>query len=258
MRNDLLPNLRRIRESSTARWRHHGAVSARLAIGILVICLGAIRLLDNLELIDSQAPLHYFWPAAFFAIGISTLIAPDVRVDRRWAYVWLFLGAWTLANQAGWIHFGFWDVAFPLLLLFLGARLVQRALNQGSGDGSGDPANSQGAPGGPSQRRIFALLSGSEVRSFTQPIRDTEATAILSGIKLDLTSAQIEGERATLQVTAVMGGIEIYAPSDWTIVSDVLPILGAYVDKRRPTATVPTKTLFISGVVVMGGVEVKN
>ena len=59
-------------------------------------------------------------------------------------------------------------------------------------------------------------------------------------------------------VIRAMGGIEIYAPSEWSIVSEVTPILGAYIDKRRPTATVPTKTLFIDGLVLMGGVEVKN
>jgi hypothetical protein len=61
-----------------------------------------------------------------------------------------------------------------------------------------------------------------------------------------------------LNVTAIMGGIEIFAPSEWSIVSEVTPILGAYIDKRRPTTTPPSKTLFIDGVVLMGGVEVKN
>jgi len=245
---------RRDRQSRHQRLSHplpRGVVQARLVVGLTVIALGAIFLAGNLDWIDTRAPLRYFWPAAFLALGVSLLISPNIRADgkitdRRWGFVWMFVGAWLFAYQLHWIDFGFWDIAFPMILLFVGARLVQRALNA--------PTTEQPAE----QTRAYAFLSGSEMRTFTQPIKDAEVVAILSGIKLDLTGAQIDGERATLQVTAIMGGIEIYAPSDWNVVSDVMPILGAFVDKRRPTATVPTKTLHIGGVVLMGGVEVKN
>jgi hypothetical protein len=236
-----------------------GSVSARLVVGLTVIALGIIYLAGNLDIIDTRAPLRYFWPAVFTALGVAMLIAPRAGLDgkpvgvadRRWGFVWLFVGFWLFAYQFHWIDFGFWDVAFPLLLLFIGGRLVQRAMNPPSGEG-GEPSAAE------KSHRAFAFLSGAEVRTFTQPIRNAEAVAIMSGIKLDLTSAQIEGDRATLDVTAIMGGIEIYAPSDWNIVSDVMPILGAFVDKRRPTAVIPTKTLFVDGLVLMGGVEVKN
>jgi len=229
-----------------------GMVSARLVVGISVIAFGLLYLAGNLDLIDTRAPLRYFWPAVFAAIGIAMLIAPTVRadgrmVDKRWAYVWLFLSLWLFAYQFHWIDFGFWDLAVPLVLLFVGGRLVQKALQ--------DPTSDQ--PSG-EQSRIYAFLSGSEMRTFTQPVKDMEVVAILSGVKLDLATAQVDGDKASLQVTAVMGGVEIYAPSDWNIVSDVMPILGAFVDKRRPTSTVPTKTLHIGGLVLMGGVEVKN
>jgi hypothetical protein len=151
-----------------------------------------------------------------------------------------------------WISFGIKKLVFPLILLAVGARLVQRAANTPTGTVTDGVNQSFG------QTRIFAVLSGSERRTFTQPLKDAEVVSIMSGVKLDLTNAVIESERATLDVTAIMGGIEIYAPSEWSIVSEVTPILGAYIDKRRPTASVATKTLFISGLVLMGGVEVKN
>jgi hypothetical protein len=34
--------------------------------------------------------------------------------------------------------------------------------------------------------------------------------------------------------------------------------MGGFIDKRRPTSTIPTKTLVITGFVVMSGIEVKN
>jgi len=229
-----------------------GSASPRLIIGLMIVVLGIIYLAGNLDIIDTRVPFRFVPPALFAALGIGILMSPSTRpdgraVDKRWAYVWLLVSAWLFAYQFHWVDIGFWDLVFPILLLFFGARLVQRAL--ASDDKPGD---------GSQQTRAFAFLSGAELRTFTQPIKESEVLAILSGVKLDLTSAQIEGDSATLQITAVMGGVEIYAPSDWNIVSDVLPILGAYADKRRPTATVPTKTLYISGIVLMGGIEVKS
>jgi hypothetical protein len=252
---------RDLKESLRDSLPRRGSVSARLVVGLTVVALGIIYLAGSLDIIDTRAPLRYFWPALFCALGGAMLIAPRAGVDgkpagiadRRWGFVWLFIGLWGFAYHFHWVDIWFWDIAFPLLLLFVGVRLVQRAMNPvpPTVDGQSQPTDEK-------SHRVFAFLSGSEVRTYTQPIQSAEAVAILSGIKLDLTSAQIEGDRATLDVTAVMGGIEIYAPSDWKIVSDVMPILGAYVDKRRPTAVVPTKTLFIGGLVLMGGVEVKN
>jgi predicted membrane protein len=254
---------RRERRAALRNWRRNnsifggepmrGAASPRLIVGLMIVVLGIIYLAGNLDIIDTRVPLRFIPPALFAAVGIGMLMSPSVRpdgraVDKRWAFVWLFISAWLFAYQFHWIDIGFWDLVFPVLLLFVGARLVQRALNS--------PDEKSGESG--QQTRAFAFLSGAELRTFTQPIKESEVMAILSGVKLDLTSAQIEGDSATLQVTAIMGGVEIYAPSDWNIVSDVLPILGAYVDKRRPTATIPTKTLHITGIVLMGGVEVKS
>jgi len=240
------------RVATRDRWPmcQSGSISPRLVIGLLITALGVIYMAGNLDLIDTRAPLRYFWPAAFSAIGVALLMVRGSVANRRWGVVWLFAGLWMLAYQARWIDVDIWEIAVPLILLALGARLVQRALKESQGGEA--PAEAK------EQTRIFALLSGSESRTFTQPIKDAEIVSLLSGVKLDLSSAVIEGDRATLQVTAVMGGIEIYAPSEWNIVSEVTPILGAFIDKRRPTANPTTKTLFVTGLIVMGGVEVKN
>jgi hypothetical protein len=42
------------------------------------------------------------------------------------------------------------------------------------------------------------------------------------------------------------------------VTSEVTTLLAGFIDKRRPTSVVPTKTLIIKGMVVMSGVEIKN
>jgi predicted membrane protein len=106
--------------------------------------------------------------------------------------------------------------------------------------------------------RSFALMSGCELRPVSRPFRGADLTAVMGGIKLDLADTRMEADSATVEVFAFWGGIEIYVPPDWTVTSKVTTLLGGFVDKRRPTSVVPTKTLVVQGMVVMGGIEVKN
>jgi predicted membrane protein len=105
---------------------------------------------------------------------------------------------------------------------------------------------------------LFACMSGHETRSVTSPFKEAEATAIMGGIKLDFANVTMDGDQATLDVTIIMGGIDLYVPPDWNVNIQALPLLGAAVDKRRPSNVVPTKTLTIRGTILMGGLEIKN
>ena len=73
------------------------------------------------------------------------------------------------------------------------------------------------------------------------------------------------GEQAVINVFAMMGGHEVWVPSGWTVVSEVMPVLGSVEDKRLPGARRDTASpnrrtprLVLRGVVVMGGLTIKS
>jgi predicted membrane protein len=230
--------------------QHHftnGVISPRLVIGLLIIGLGVMALASTLGLMEDHHPMRFFWSLVFLSIGLSLLVDRTDTSRRNWGWIWLGIGAWTFAHQMHWVSVGFWQIVFPIILLFVGARLVTRSMSP-----------PKEGPGDTNQLRIFACMSGHETRSFNNPFKDGEATAILGGVKLDFMQTQMDGDQATLDVTVVMGGIEIYAPPDWNVNIQALPLLGAAIDKRRPSTVVPTKTLTIRGTILMGGLEIKN
>ena len=106
--------------------------------------------------------------------------------------------------------------------------------------------------------RSFAFMSGCEMRPVSRPFRGADLTAVMGGVKLDLTDARMEGEVAVIDVFAFWGGVEVHVPPDWSVTSKVTTLLGGFIDKRRPTSVIPTKTLVLRGTVVMSGIEVKN
>jgi predicted membrane protein len=264
-----------------------GVFSARFAIGVAIIALGAMFLFDSLDWIEARDILRTAWPLIFVVIGIAILSRRRHGRRRNEGWAFIVVGLWIFLSKVGLFDFSFWGILFPLVLLFVGGMLVYRSLRPPRIEVSFDPADapkpnaethtgSSDAPFTSPRRnasgssfvrheeehaeyiRTFAMLSGSEMRPTSRPFRGADLSAVLGGVNLDLTSARMEGDIARIDVFAFCGGIEIHVPPDWTVTSKVATLLGAFSDKRRPTTTLPTKTLVVDGFAVMGGIEVKN
>jgi hypothetical protein len=109
---------------------------------------------------------------------------------------------------------------------------------------------------------LFAVLGEARRASNDNPLRGGEMTAIMGGCILDLRQATIPpGGRAVITVLACMAGHEIWVPASWVVISEVIPVLGASEDKRLPPLepyAPDAPRLVLKGMVLMGGVEIKN
>jgi predicted membrane protein len=101
-----------------------------------------------------------------------------------------------------------------------------------------------------------AFLGGVQREYDSSTFRGGEAEAIMGGIDLDFRGAAIEGNEATLDVTAVMGGVKVRIPRTWNVVNQVEAVLGGV--KDRTTKGNGNKQLVITGTVLMGGLEIRN
>lgn len=243
--------------------RQHDMFSTRLIVGILIIFLGGTLLADNLGWIESRHILRALWPLVLVAIGVGMVRNPLHRRSRGWGWVLITVGFWIFAAKLGWVHVSLGQLLLPGILLFVGGVLVFRSLTGPPGaPDAAKPAPTAEGQAPPSDHaeyvRSFAMLSGHELRPVSRPFRGADLSAIMGGIKLDLTSARMEGDSAVIEVFAFWGGVEIYVPPDWTVTSEVTTLLAGFIDKRRPTSVVPTKHLIVKGMVVMSGVEIKN
>ena len=260
-------------------------MSTRLIVGLLIILLGGTLLADNLGWFEARHVLRSLWPLALVAVGIAMIRHPEHKRSRAWGWVLVTIGIWIFADKIGWIHVSLGQLILPGILLFVGGVLVFRSLSgppsgttpssttsSSSGATNGTSGTTNGTSTGSTSSsfagaqssdqaefvRSFAMLSGHELRPVSRPFRGADLNAIMGGIKLDLTSARMEGDTAVIEVFAFWGGVEIYVPPDWTVTSEVTTLLAGFIDKRRPTSIVPTKHLVVKGMVVMAGVEIKN
>jgi hypothetical protein len=102
-----------------------------------------------------------------------------------------------------------------------------------------------------------AVLGGVNRGNNSRTFRGGDLTAVMGGCQIDLRNASIEGE-AVIDVFAMWCGVEIRVPENWSVSGRVTTILGGYEDKSRPPRDAATQRLVLRGMVIMGGIEIKN
>ncbi|MES3020064.1 MAG: DUF5668 domain-containing protein [Pseudomonadota bacterium] len=227
------------------------SLPGQVILGLAVVGVGVLYLLDNLGLIHFRNEIG-FVPIALIVFGVIKLF--DTRSPNGYLFgaVLVAIGVFLVLKRLGLPYFNLRSL-WPLILIGLGASVIYKALKGRSRIALGMP---DGSVSDDSVIDATAILGGFERRITTQNFRGGEATAIMGGCELDLREASIDGE-AVLNVVAVLGGITLKTPPDWTVILHGTPILGGFEEK---TAKPPhgNKRLIITGYAIMGGVEVRN
>jgi predicted membrane protein len=225
-------------------WR----LSPQLLLGLFIIGVGIVLTLDNLGILYADEVLRY-WPAGLIAIGLLKL--SQSRGGRGGGFAGLLFisaGTWLLLETIGIVRVSARE-AWPLVLVFIGAAIVWQGLRGGRPRGPRTDGNDT--------LSAAAVLGGISRGNNSAAFQGGELTAVMGGLEIDLRQAHIDGE-AVLNVFAMWGGIDIRVPEDWTVIGRVTPILGGVEDKTRPPQAATSQRLVLQGLVIMGGIDVKN
>jgi predicted membrane protein len=216
-------------------------VTPRVVLGLGVMLAGLVLALDSLGLVEGGA-LFRFWPLAVIAVGIVKWLSPAPQ--RMSALFWIVAGVALLLMTLGHMSFaGVWAI----LLFLVGAKIAWKALRP------------MAAPTDPAAALdLLQFMGGTKTVVTTTDFKGGQATAVMGGVEIDLRHASMpEGRAAVLDTFAFWGGIEIRVPDDWEVVSQGSAALGGFVNNARsqPGAR---RRIIVTGLAIMGGVEVKN
>jgi predicted membrane protein len=242
---------------------------SQVVMGLLVIAMGLLFLLDNLDIIDFHHAIA-FWPMVFIVAGLVKMFDTGSPNNYLVGGFLVAIGAVMVSNRLG-LFYVSWHTLWPLMLIGIGVLVLYRAVDAGRRRQGRVDLRKSGAPAGAGWQQtgafagksgaddvvdITAILGGFE-RSITSPaFRGGEVSAILGGCELDMRGASIDGE-AVLNVFVFMGGITIKCPPDWTVVLHGSPIIGGFEEKTaHPLQN--NKRLIVTGYVILGGLEVRN
>jgi predicted membrane protein len=239
--------------------------SPQLVVGLVIIFIGVIFTLDNLNLVDARRVLHY-WPALLVVYGVSKLADTQNLPGRVWGSIAVLVGSLMLLDRLDLIAFRLHDW-WPLVLIGIGGSLLVRSASRRpapeAAPGAANDASPAIAPapapepGSDSTVSLFALLGGFERTNNSQDFRGGDLTSIMGGCELDLRRASIKSE-AVIDIFALWGGVSIKVPEDWSVSVQGFPIMGAIEDRTRPPAGGSGKRLIVKGYAIMGGAEITN
>ena len=222
--------------------------TGRLIFGLAMVGLGVLWTLQNLDVPGASEVLRW-WPALLLVYGFVRFTGLDGTRRVVGGALLMLVGGWMLAREMGLVHFSIFRL-WPVWLIVVGAMLVWRSMQvPGAGNDLSDRS---------SYPRPFAFMGGNARKVDSQDFVGLEATAVMGGVEADLTGARPRGREVIAEVFAWWGGIELIVPGDWQVVSEVTPVMGGVEDSTRFAGGEPAATLVVRGLVVMGGVEIKN
>ena len=226
---------------------HSSAIGA-----VFILTAGIVLLLDQMDFIPLDVVLGY-WPLAIIGLGVAQIAMPGQRLQKVAGGLTILFGSVYLARHMGLIHIG-GNLFWPMVIIGIGVLMLVRAVeSQRSPIGT--------APVSPGMQREVCIFSGCKRTNESQEFRGADLFAMFGGIDLDFSGAKMAGETAEISTTAMFGGIELRVPQNWVVISRAICLFGGLEDRTRlhaPGETKPANTLIITGLVMFGGVEIKN
>ena len=222
-------------------------LTPQVFIGIAFIVIGVATALETLGIADAARYLHW-WPALLIGLGLVKLTQARSGPGLFGAGFWLLVGSWMLADNLGFDVPEIWE-AWPALLIVAGLVVIWHATRRAPSrpPGETDPTVN-----------MLAIMAGVTRRSLAKTFRGGEATAIMGGCEIDLRQARIANGPAVVDVFAFWGGIEIRVPQGWRVENRVFALMAGAEDSTKGAAPAGAPVLVVRGLVVMGGVEIKN
>lgn len=245
-------------------------LSGRLIIGLFLLLLGAAIILNLLGFDISTREILSYWPLLPIVLGLDWLIRSfrygSAAGERKVIFslgrflsglLVLMVGAFYLARKFGYLTDlktdMFWSILFAAILIIAGLNLIRGwALAKNSGG-------------------RWAFLGGTNVGGSTPWKLDSGSYfACMGGIEMDLTAAEIPEGETLLDLTAIMGGIDVKIPPDLTVIYEGTAVLGGITFKEQEDGGIVAsrrideldepagKHLHIQARAFMGGIEIKE
>jgi len=190
----------------------------RIVIGIVLVLLGALFLLANAGILRSFSVWDVLWGVFWLWLG-AAVVGPrgrSVGAGRlALGLVLIAIGVITLADGLGLIVFSAGDLFgrfWPVVLIALGLAILYESNRRAS-----TPAGSTA-----SDRIVHDTIFGDF--KLTQPgwqLRDIQANIVIGDMKIDLGRAQIPEGETTIDLRALIGDIDVWAPPDLPAALDV-------------------------------------
>lgn len=224
--------------------------SGRIFWGLMLILLGVLFLLDQMGQLDFGNLISRWWPLILVAAGLWQLISSDFRELAGGLFL-IALGVIFQLAKLEILGRSAWHYIWPALIIGLGLWVLLGAFRRSSAARFSDSREDV--------LDAFAIFAGLNRRIESQNFRGGRATALMGGIELDLTGARLAEPRVGLELTAILGGIDLRVPRHIQVELQGNPVLGGIENKHSYAPGSGTEqVLDLKATAILGGIDIKD
>lgn len=219
------------------------AYTLRFITGLAIIAAGAALLFSNLEIYNFRDLVSDWWPLAIITAG--TLIFLNDMKSYLWSLLIIGFGLVLQFKQLDVLDINPWQLFWPVVIIIIGVSIIfnysasRRKVTKAKRDD------------------VTAVMAGNEKHNNSDDFKGAKVTAVMGGVKLDIRKATIKKE-ATIEIFSFWGGVEIVVPRNVIVRNQTSAVLGGVEDKSEFEGDKNAPVLYITGDVIMAGVEIKN
>lgn len=217
----------------------------RLWLGIVLLLVGSIFLIDNMEII--RIPYYFFsWEMLVLVIGFTMIIT-----GRRVGFIFIIFGGFFMLDRLHWIPYRFDDLFWPMILIVIGLYFITRRSGGRSRRESSDS----------NYLDEVAIFGGIDRIISSDKFNGGKVTSIFGGTKINLQDAKLSEDENVIDVFTLFGGSDFIVPPTWNVKIKIFSIFGAFSDNRKTaigTEKDQSKELVLKGFVCFGGGEIKS
>lgn len=214
----------------------------KIFFGGSLLIIGTAALVNNFYDFNLWEIVWKWWPVFVILYGLAQLITqPKTFLGALFI---LGFGVIALLNTIGIIDVNPFSLVVPLILIFIGLRIVfNSAIGKMNEENQDNFFNS------------VAIFGASDIVSSSNKLEGGMVNCLFGGAKIDLRKAKMAEKGAVIDLTAAFGGVDIIIPSDWQVRFDVIPVFGGWENKSEGTEG---PILTIKGLIAFGGAEIKT
>ena len=216
-------------------------------IAIAIIAVGAIFLLQSLNIMHLGHFLSGWWPLILIVAGFLKLKSDD----RRNGSILFIVGLILLSATLDFINWGSIFKLWPLAILYVGVSMLLKSKGKPGLTFSTVSSNDDDFV------NATAIFGGVEKQIHSQSFKGANIMALFGGVEIDLTEAKAIDSGCVVNVTALFGGAEIRVPKDWNVIVSGTPIFGGIEDKSKGGAE-DAVNITLNCTVAFGGLEIRT
>ncbi len=219
--------------------------------GIILVIAGIIFGGNALGLFDINVFFDGWWT---LIIIIPCFIGIFTDSDKTGNIIGLCIGVFLLLCSQELLAFDLLlKLIFPLIVIAIGAKMIFGSFKSSKTKKVMDQVAQQGG----TVRTATATFSGQDViYSLGEVFTGGDFNAIFGGVKCDLRNATIPND-CVIKTTAVFGGIDVFLPQNVNVKTNSTSIFGGMSCKNHSNSSANTVTVYIEGLCLFGGVDIK-